>query len=129
MNRYLVPILKAIAIITVVSGLLQMLRPGWVLAIVGGVSTDTSRHFFGIVGMFMVLFGAMLWQSMVSPRPQPLPVFWCGMQKLGATLAVGLGVSRELFSWMALPVAGFDFLSFIVILVYWLTIRGSRHAD
>ncbi len=124
MSKYLILALKAIAVLTVISGLLQMIKPEWVLAVVGADITPTSKHFFGIVGMFMVLFGGMLWQALVAERPQPLPVFWCGLQKLGASVAVGLGVARDLFSWLALGVAGFDFLSCILILAYWWTIRG-----
>ncbi len=126
MSKYLVPILKAIAAITVLSGLLQMVRPQWVLALVGGDIAPASNHFFAIVGMFMVLFGAMLWQALAAERPQPIPVFWCGLQKLGATAAVGLGVSRDLFSWLALGVAGFDLFSGILILLYWFGIRNGR---
>lgn len=125
MQTMLVLVLKAIAAITVVSGLVQMVRPQWILAIVGGETTPTANHFFGIVGMFMVLFGGLLWQALTAPRPQPIPVFWCGLQKLGATAAVGLAVSRDLLSSLALGVAGFDLLSAILILVYWLGIRND----
>lgn len=125
MKTRLILALKAIAAITVVSGLLQMVRPQWILAIVGGETTPAANHFFGIVGMFMVLFGALLWQSLVAPRPQPIPVFWCGLQKLGATAAVGLAVSRDLLSWVALGVAGFDLLSAILIFIYWLGIHDE----
>jgi len=124
MSRNLVLALKAIAVLTILSGLLQVVKPQWVLAVVGAEITATSKHFFGIVGMFMALFGGMLWQALVAERPQPLPVFWCGLQKLGATVAVGLGVSRDLFSWLALGVAGFDLFSGALILAYWWTIRG-----
>lgn len=121
----LVLVLKAIAAITVVSGLVQMVRPHWILAIVGGEATPTARHFFAIVGMFMLLFGGLLWQSLTAPRPQPIPVFWCGLQKLGATAAVGMAVSRDLLGWLALGVAGFDLVSAILIFVYWLGIHSE----
>lgn len=123
MSKNLLLALKAIAVLTVVSGFLQMVRPQWVLAVVGANVTPTSNHFFGIVGMFMVLFGGLLWQALVAERPQPLPVFWCGLQKLGASIAIGLGFARDLFSPLTLGVAGFDFLSCILIFVYWRTIR------
>lgn len=125
MKAKLVLLLKAIAAITVVSGLVQMVRPQWILAMVGGETAPAANHFFGIVGMFMVLFGGLLWQALTAPRPQPIPVFWCGLQKLGATAAVGLAVSRDLLSWLALGVAGFDLLSAILIFVYWLDIRNE----
>jgi hypothetical protein len=124
-NTKLVLVLKAIAAITVVSGLVQMVRPQWILALVGGEATPAASHFFGIVGMFMVLFGGLLWQALRAPRPQPIPVFWCGLQKLGATGAVGLAVGRDLLSGLALGVAGFDLLSAILILLYWGKIRNA----
>jgi len=124
MNRFLLPALKAIALLTLLSGLLQMVKPQWVLAVVGADSTPASSHFFGIVGMFMVLFGGLLWQALTAGQPQPLPVFWCGLQKLGAAVAVAIGVSRDLFAYLALGVAGFDFLSCILILAYWWSIRN-----
>jgi hypothetical protein len=124
-NTKLVLVLKAIAAITVVSGLIQMLRPQWILALVGGEAAPAASHFFGIIGMFMVLFGGLLWQSLRARRPQPIPVFWCGLQKLGATGAVGLAVGRDLLSGLALGVAGFDLLSAILILWYWASIRNE----
>lgn len=126
MRKLVVPALKAIAALTVLSGLIQMIRPQWILAIVGAVSTPTSQHFFGIVGMFMVLFGGLLWQALAADRPQRLPLFWCGLQKLGASIAVGLGVANELFSWFAMTVAGFDLFSGVLILAYWWVVRDSN---
>jgi hypothetical protein len=125
MSKFLVPALKAIAALTVLSGLVQMVKPEWVLLVVGGESTPTSRHFFGIVGMFMVLFGGLLWQALQARRPVRLALLWCGLQKLGATVAVGLGFMRDLFSWLALGVAGFDLLSCILILAFWWSLRGA----
>lgn len=127
MKNNLLWVLKAIAAITVLSGLLQMAKPDWVLAIVGGEIAPTSSHFFAIVGMFMVLFGGMLWQALAASSPQRIPVFWCGLQKLGATAAVGLAVSRDLLSALALGVAGFDLLSGILILYFWTKIRGQTN--
>lgn len=125
MKSNLVLVLKAIAALTAASGFIQMLRPQWILALVGGEATPTASLFFGIVGMFMLLFGGLLWQALTAPRPQPIPVFWCGLQKLGATIAVGLAVSRDLLSGLALGVAAFDLVSAILIFVYWLAIRNE----
>lgn len=125
MNRYLLPVLKLIAALTVVSGLLQMVRPQWVLAVVGGESTPTGNHFFAIVGMFMVLFGGLMWQALAAEHPRRMPLLWCGLQKLGATFAVWIGFSRELFNWLALAVASFDFVSCALIFMFILTLRNN----
>ena len=116
----------AIAVLTVVSGLIQMLAPGFVLRVVSAQATPTSSHFFAIVGMFMFLFGGALWQALCSAVPQHAVFIWAGLQKVGAAVAVGLGVSSAIFSKLSLLVASFDLLSGILIFVYWLTIRHPR---
>ncbi|HQR41521.1 MAG TPA: hypothetical protein PLX97_02530 [Gemmatales bacterium] len=115
--------LVAIGAITVLSGSLQMVAPGLVLTLIGGQMTPTSLHFFGIIGMFMVLFGGALLQALLSPLHHPVVLFWAGLQKFGASAAVGLGVWHQLFSPLALLVAGFDLLSGILALWYWNRVR------
>jgi len=118
-------VVAAIAVITVVSGLTQMLAPRFVLNVVGGEITSASEHFFGIVGMFMLLFGGALLHEVFSPSLQPIVALWAGLQKIGAVAGVGLGVSRGIFSPLALLVAGFDFVSALIIFWYWLRIRKA----
>jgi hypothetical protein len=118
-------VLVAIAAITVLSGLGQLLVPGFVLRIVGGTPSPAANHFFGIVGMFMVLFGGMLLQALLSAGHHPIVVFWSGLQKFGASAAVALGVLRAVFGPLALLVAGFDLLSGLLILAYWRMIRSE----
>ena len=115
----------AIAAITVVSGLVQMSAPQFVLGLIGGEITPTSAHFFGIVGMFMFLFGGALLHEVLSTPAQPIVALWAALQKFGAVAAVSLGVARHLFSPLALGVAGFDLISGIVIVCYWARIRRS----
>jgi len=122
----LVLLLKAIAAVTVLSGLGQVFMPGFVLRLIGAEVTPASSHFFGIVGMFMALFGGLLLHALFARKPGPIPVFWCGLQKLGATAAVSLGVARGVFSALALGVAAFDLLSGVLILAYWFSIRKEH---
>lgn len=124
-KNWLYWVLTLIAAATVLSGLVQMVAPGFVLRVVGGATDPAGEHFFRIVGMFMVLFGGMTLQALLSPLDHPLPVFWASLQKLGAAAAVGLGVSRGFFGSLALLVAGFDLLSGILLLAYWSSIRRS----
>ena len=126
-KNWLYWVLVLISAGTVLSGLVQMVAPGFVLHTVGGVTDPAGEHFFRIVGMFMVLFGGMMLQALLSPSDHPVAVFWASLQKLGAAGAVGLGVSRGFFSSTGLLVAGFDLLSGILILIYWRSIqRGGR---
>ena len=117
--------LVAIAAITVATGLVQAIAPGFILGLISAETTPTSGHFFGIVGMFMVLFGGMLLQALVSSSHHPIAVFWAGLQKLGASAAVGLGVSRGIFSTLALLVAAFDLVSGVLVIRYWFSIKDS----
>lgn len=113
----------AIAVLTVISGLVQMARPAWVLGIVGAQAGPTPEHFFGIVGMFMALFGGLALHGLrLDSAP---PMLWSGLQKVGAVAAVGLGVRHDIFSGMALLVAGFDLLSAVLILCYWRVLASQ----
>ncbi|MFH5832700.1 patatin [Halalkalibaculum sp. DA3122] len=123
-RNYLKLILKIIALVTVASGLVQMFIPDFVLGIIGGEITASTLHFFGIVGMFMVFFGGLLFHALSVNRPLPVAILWCGFQKFGAAVAVGLGVGRGLFSWLALGVAGFDLLSGVLIMIHWYSIKN-----
>jgi hypothetical protein len=117
-------VLLLIAILTVFSGAVQVIAPGFVLGVVGAERSPASLHFFAIVGMFMVLFGALLWQALRSASPQPIAVFWAGMQKLGASAAVTLGIVREVFqSPITWGVAALDLVSGVLALAWWLRLR------
>jgi hypothetical protein len=118
-------LLRAIAGLTVLSGAIQMVQPAFVLHLVGGPDNPGARHFFGIVGMFMVLFGGLAFQALRAPEAQQaLPLRWAGLQKLGASAAVGLGFHHGLFGAMALLVAGFDLLSALLFLLYLRKLPG-----
>jgi len=119
-------VLCVIAVVTVVSGAVQAYVPAFVLGFIGGDPTPGNLLSFGIVGMFMVLFGGMLLHALINRRHHPVVVLWAGLQKFGASGAVGLGVMRGLFSSLALGVALFDLLSGCLILWYWLAIRRIR---
>jgi hypothetical protein len=110
--------LRAIAVLTVVSGLVQIVAPAPILSFLHGEVSPTSAHFFRIIGMFMALFGGLLLQALRSGLGSRLAVNWCGYQKLGAFAAVSWAVAAKLMVPLALGVAGFDLLSGIAILAY-----------
>ena len=116
-------VLLAIAAITVVSGLVQAIMPTFVLGIIGAEAGSVGAHSFGIVGMFMVLFGGLLWEGLAPRGPIPTALRWAGLQKLGAAGAVALAVARGLFGPLAAGVATFDLLSGILIFVYLMRAR------
>ena len=112
-------VVLAIGALTMVTGAVQLLLPALVLRAVGGETTAGATHFFGIVGLFMVLFGGLLWQGARPTPPSSLALGWAALQKLGASTAVAVGVTRHVFSALALVVASFDFASFLLIAWYW----------
>src|SRR5271170_3105917 len=109
-------ILVAIAAITVFSGLVQAFAPAVILQLLSAQITATTEHFFGIVGMFMALFGGMLLNALLGRSDQPVAVLWSALQKLGAAAAVSLGVLHGIFSAVASLVAAMDFASGILAL-------------
>ncbi len=113
-------ILLLIAAVTAIGGLLQMLLPGVALHILEGDTGASSRRFFAIVGMFMLIVGGLLWQAVRQGRGLDLVCFWSMLQKFGATFFVTLSVFSGLLSTLALPVAAFDLLSGLVLgYAYW----------
>ena len=111
-------VLVLISVTTVVSGIVQIFAPAFILGMVGAEITAATRQCFATVGMFMFLFGGMLLQVLLS-RQVVRPVFlWAGLQKIGAFIAVGIGVKNHVFSSQAMLVACFDLLSGILIFVY-----------
>lgn len=118
-------LVAAIAALTVVSGVVQMVAPRLVLGMIDGEATPTSAHFFAIIGMFMALFGGALLHEIFSTPPQPIVALWATLQKFGAVAGVTLGVSRQIFSPLALMVGGFDLISALLIFWYWTRIRQS----
>jgi hypothetical protein len=115
--------LIAISVISIVSGVVQLLAPNTVLLAVGGSPEAAASHFFAIIGMFMVLFGGLLWQSLRAEPVVIVPIVWAALQKLGAAAAVGLAVQRGLMAPIALVVAAFDLLSGSLALWYWNRVR------
>ena len=111
-------ILVLISVTTVVSGIVQIFAPALILGLVGAEITAATKQCFATVGMFMFLFGGMLLQVLVS-RQMIAPVYlWAGLQKVGAFVAVGIGVMNHAFAPAAMLVACFDLLSGILIFTY-----------
>lgn len=109
--------------LTVVTGALQALVPRRFLRFLLAEDDATARHFFGTIGMFMVVVGGGVLEALLRPGRDPVVVFWAAVQKLGASVAVGLGVWRRVFSPLALVVAFFDLLSGLLAVEHWRRIR------
>jgi hypothetical protein len=112
----------AVAALTALSGAFQMVLPDIVLRFIGGTSTPSTRHFFGLVGMFMLIVGAALWVAVRDGSKGVVLVL--AAQKAGAVGGVVIGVAGAIFGPLALLVAAFDALSCLLILWYWQRSRS-----
>jgi hypothetical protein len=115
--------LIGIAGLTVVTGAAQVLAPQASLEPLLAEDDPTTRHFFGTIGMFMVVVGGWLLDLLLRRPGDDSGLLWAAGQKVGAAGAVGLGVRRGIFSPLALVVAGFDALSGLLALDYWRRLR------
>ena len=118
MKKYLNLTVVLISVATILSGLTQVFAPAFVLGIIGAEVTPTSAHFFAIIGMFMALFGGLTLHAVYSAIANPVAITWAAFQKLGAAVAVGVGIATGIFSMLAAAVALFDLFSGILFLYY-----------
>ncbi len=129
MKTYLRLIVVLIAILTIISGLVQMLSPSFILKLIGGSINATTNHLFAIVGMFMFLFGGLLLHSLYSVYNNKIVILWCALQKSGASVAVFLAIGKNLFEPVAAAVAGFDLLSAIIFFIYYGSLQRLQNLD
>jgi hypothetical protein len=108
-----------IAVLTVISGFTQMIMPSFVLNFIGGDIGASNNHSFGIIGMFMLLFGGMVLHAIYQANTSKTVIFWAGLQKIGAAIAVGLAIQKGLFNGLAGLVAGFDLISGVLFFLFW----------
>jgi hypothetical protein len=114
----------AIAVVTVLSGIGQLLEPGAVLRLLSATPDPTSRHLFATIGMFMAVIGGLTLHALLEGTgPPPYVIMWATAQKLGASVAVAIGVADGLFGAVALPVALFDFATAALGALLWLQLR------
>jgi hypothetical protein len=121
-------LLVIVSVATVVSGVVQMFRPAFILRLISADITATTEQCFGIVGMFMALFGGLLLHVLLVHRPIRLVFLWAGLQKLGASAAVSIGLLCHLFGPLAILIVSFDFLSGVLIFVYLNLLNREQRA-
>ena len=119
-------LLVLISAATLVSGLVQIFAPGFILGLIAAEITPSTMQGFGTIGMFMALFGGMLLHILLTRQNLPPVFLWAALQKIGAFVAVVIGVSHHLFGPLALAIASFDLLSGILIFVYMKLVSNQR---
>jgi hypothetical protein len=112
-------LLGIIAAITVLTGLLQLVAPAWVLHLIAADQTALTAHFFATVGMFMVITGALFLQTLVAHSTEPAIPFWIGVQKAAAAALVAWAIVRGLLFPQAYLVAAFDAITALFVFAFW----------
>ena len=117
-------VLILIAAITVLSGLTQMVVPGFVLGMVAGTADPLGSQLFATVGMFMLITGALFLICLWRRSTETAVPFWIGVQKALAALFVARAVFAGIFLPISLGVASFDALSAVLCFIfYWRSPR------
>jgi hypothetical protein len=123
MKKFIRTILLLISLTTLLSGLMQVIAPAFVLNFVGAAIDTTTEQLFATIGMFMFLFGAMMIHALYNEENNRVAVIWSGLQKLGASIAVFIGIFKGVFIPLAAGVAVFDLLSALFFFYYLKTLK------
>ena len=109
----------AVGALTAVSGLLVLAFPITMLHLLDADTPDPTPFVFGVVGLFMLLFGGLLVDTARRPEPAPVALFWCFLQKVGAAVAMLAAFVTDVFGWLALLVVVVDAVSALIVYGLW----------
>ena len=118
MKKYIRLIILLISIATLFSGAMQVVAPAFVLNFVGAEIDTNTKQLFATIGMFMFMFGGMMVHALYHEDNNRVVVIWSGLQKLGASVAVFVGIFNGTFILLAAGVAVFDLLSGLLFFYY-----------
>ena len=125
MHKYIRLLILLISMSTLLSGAVQVVAPAFVLNFVGAEIDLTTKQLFATIGMFMVLFGGMMVHVLYNEENNRVAVFWSGLQKLGASIAVFMGIYLGVFMPIAAGVAVFDLVSGLLFFYYLRTLKTN----
>lgn len=125
MKKLIRPILLLISLTTLLSGALQVIAPSFVLNFVGVEIDAATKQLFATIGMFMFLFGGMMVHVLYNEDNNRVAIMWSGLQKLGASVAVFVGIYKGIFVSLAAGVAAFDLLSGVLFFYYLKTLNSD----
>jgi hypothetical protein len=111
-------LLIAVAVITILSGLLQIIVPETILKSMGVNPIPEIVYFFRIVSLLTGLFGGALLHAALSDQLQTIVLLWASLQKILGAAAVLLAVLSGLLAAGALAAAGYDLIAGLFILWY-----------
>ncbi len=111
--------------LTAFFGLLVLAFPKTMLDLLDADKPDPSSYLFGIVGVFILLFGGLLIDAARRANPPPVALFWCVLQKCASVLVLLIALITGVFGALALLVAAFDIAGALVVYGLWRR-EGTR---
>ncbi|HEY4328060.1 MAG TPA: hypothetical protein VGN20_29010 [Mucilaginibacter sp.] len=126
MRKYIRVIILIISLLTILSGIVQLVMPAFVLSQVGAAINDTTKQLFATIAMFMIMFGGLVVHALYDAQSNRAAFLWGAFQKFGASIAVGIGILHGIFNLTSGAVASFDFCSGILFLYYYKQIKADE---
>lgn len=112
-------VLIAIAGITILSGVVQIVVPEAALGALGFTASVETIYLLRLVSLLTALFGGALLHTAWTGRYETTVVLWSGLQKVLGAAAVLLAVLSGMVAGAALLIAGYDFLAGLFVLWFW----------
>ncbi|HKG93536.1 MAG TPA: hypothetical protein VKA84_16630 [Gemmatimonadaceae bacterium] len=121
-------VLTALALLTIVSGVMQLFDPARALAPLGADPATVGPaglFHFGAIGALLVVFGGLLLHAVLSPTPYAPVFLWVGAEKLVYATMAAMGVSNGLYARPALLVTALDVVAATLCLLQWRATRAQ----
>ena len=116
-------VVLAIGAITVLSGAVQIVLPSMTLRTLGVTADPAVVLLFRLTSALTLLFGVGLVHAVLGKRSRSPMVLWAGLAKLAGPTIIVAGFLEQIVSPVALGVAGYDALTGLFVLWFWLVVR------
>jgi len=118
-------LLILVALITLLSGIGQLIIPDTALTFMGVNPLPETRYLFRLVSLLTALFGGALLHTALPRRYELTLLLWASLQKLLGAAAVVLAVLSGLIASPTLLIAGYDALAGVYVLWFYTWRKGS----
>ncbi|WP_158799754.1 patatin [Pedobacter sp. L105] len=118
MKNLIHPIIILISIVTLITGVTQILAPAFLLRLLGAEVSLATIQIFGIIGMFIAIFGGMLIHANLTSSFDSRAILWSSFQKFGASIAIFASICTGLFAPIAALAGAFELISGLFFLYY-----------
>ena len=104
--------------LTLAAGVLAVLAPAPLLALLSVYPVQPARYLFGLFGLFVALFGGASLHALFGRGAGRLVLVWAAVEKFAVVAGFLIGVVHGIFGPLALAIAGADFAAGLLIVVY-----------